>query len=102
MFEPKIVTRQIVIDLLANLLTNETIPEQNRLFPDWCCRLTHKSSRLQVPGQFTEAEGQIFQAIAKNWDFTIDKNHQILCVASRPPLLEHICTSISSNWEVAA
>lgn len=110
MFEPKIVTRQIVIDLLANLLTNETIPEQNRIFPDWCCRLTHKSSRLQVPGQFTGAEGQIFRAIrftdifgcAKNWNFSTDKECQPHSEAGFLQLLEQICQSTSSEREVAA
>jgi hypothetical protein len=104
MFEPKIVTRQIVIDLSAGSLTNETIPEQNRVFPDWCCRLTHKSSRLQVPGQFTGAEAKLIPipAVTQDRNFSIDKDCQPCCAARLLQLLAQICAPTSSDQEVAA
>lgn len=102
MFEPKIVTRQIVIDISANPLRIATIPEPDRVFPDCCCRLIHRTWELEVPGQFTEAEAKLIQAITKDWNFSVDKNRKPRYAARLLQLLEQISTPTSSNQEVAA
>lgn len=82
----------------------KSIPDRERVKPQWNCQVAHYESDLTIPGQFTIDEAPEILEITRYWDFTIDKDRIPRCRNHLLSLLEKICKdrSSSNKQEVAA
>ena len=60
-----------------------SIPHEQGLKPDWCCKLIHYESNLNLPGQFTIEEAQNIIEKTQYWDFSLDKDRKPRCAAEK-------------------
>jgi hypothetical protein len=69
----------------------QSIPESERISPEFNCRLIHQATGLQVPGQFTAEEATLIQKVTQNWDWRIEKDNKPACAAQLLQFLEQLC-----------
>ncbi|MGH2413573.1 MAG: hypothetical protein ACRDEA_07765, partial [Microcystaceae cyanobacterium] len=79
----------------------QPIPPSDRLLPELECRLVHQETGLQVPGQFTQAEARLIQAVTQKWDWRVDKHNKPACAGRLLWYLEQLCDSTSKQSSVA-
>jgi hypothetical protein len=68
----------------------EAIPIEERIRPDFLCRLVHTGSGLRVRGQFTPAEASEILDRTQEWDWTIGDDRRPTCSKKLLALLESI------------
>jgi hypothetical protein len=74
-----------------------SIPHEDRLKSDWCCKLIHYESDLKLGGQFTYDEAQEILETTKYWDFTLIKDRIPRCRSRLLLLLGRVCSDRSSS-----
>jgi hypothetical protein len=74
-----------------------SVPHEDRLKSDWCCKLIHYESDLKLGGQFTYDEAQEILETTKYWDFTLIKDRIPRCRSRLLLLLERVCSDRSSS-----
>ncbi len=66
------------------------ILHEQRLKPDWCYKLTHYDSNLNLPGQFTIQEAQEILETTQYWNFSLDKNRIPRCAEELRSLINPV------------
>ena len=81
-----------------------SIPDRERVRPQWNCLLVHYESGLKLGGQFTYDEAKKILQTTRYWDFTLIEDRMPRCRHQLLSLLERICRDRQSykDREVAA